>query len=57
MFNFVILLSLHLVSVLFDTSIPTPFYIFLKCFFIRVDSLAIDTVYNIYGLALVAMSC
>ena len=28
MFNSVILLSLHLVSVLFGTSIPTSFYIF-----------------------------
>ena len=28
MFNFVILLSLHLVSVLFGTSIPTSFFIF-----------------------------
>ena len=28
MFNFVIMLSLHLVSVLFGTSIPTSLYIF-----------------------------
>ena len=33
MFNFAILLSLHLVSVLFGTSIPTSVYIFGKCFF------------------------
>ena len=30
MFNFVMMLSLHLVSVLFGTSIPTSLYIFLK---------------------------
>ena len=32
MFNFVIMLSLHLVSVFFGTSIPTSFY--LKMFFL-----------------------
>ena len=33
MFNFVILLSLHLVSVLFGSSIPTSLDIFLNVFF------------------------
>ena len=37
MFNFVILLSLYLVSMLFGTSIPTSFYIFGKCFFALVS--------------------
>ena len=34
MFNFVLMLSLHLVSVFFGTFIPTSFTFFGKCFFV-----------------------